>query len=98
LLKTDKAKAATVLYIAVQVVKALTVASAPIIPGTAENLWNTLNLPSSVHECRWSEALVPLESGHQISKPSPLFSKIDATEAQLEELLLKAREKIADAK
>ena len=86
------------LYVAVQVVKALTVASAPIIPGTADHLWHTLNLPGSVHECRWSEALVPLESGHQIAKPSPLFSKIDADESQLEELLLKAREKIADAK
>ena len=98
LLKTDKAKAATVLYVAIQVVKALTVASAPIIPGTADQLWHTLNLPGSVHGCRWSEALVPLASGHKIAKPSPLFRKIDMDEAQLDELLLEAREKIANAK
>jgi methionyl-tRNA synthetase len=98
LLKTDKAKAAAVLYVAAQVVKALAVASAPIMPGTAEQMWRTLGLPGSVCECRWSEALKPLETGHAIGKAKPLFSKIDATEAQLDELLLKVREKMANAK
>ncbi len=98
LLKTDKAKAAAVLYVAAQVVKALAVASAPIMPGTAEQLWRTLGLQGSVCECRWSEALKPLEAGHAIGKAKPLFSKIDATEAQLDELLLKVREQMANAK
>jgi methionyl-tRNA synthetase len=98
LLKTDKAKAATVLYVAAQIVKALAVVSAPIIPGTAEQLWQTLNLPGSVQECRWEEALVPLEAGHKIAKAKPLFRKIDATEEQLDEMLMKVREKTANAR
>jgi methionyl-tRNA synthetase len=96
LLKTDKAKAATVLYVAVQIVKALTVASAPIMPGTAEQLWQTLNLPGSVQECMWEDALAPLKAGHKIAKAKPLFRKIDATEEQLDEMLMKVREKMAD--
>ena len=98
LLKTDRSKAETVLYTAIQVVKALAVISMPILPNTAEQLWKTLNLSGSVHQSKWSEALTPLEAGHQINKPSPLFRKIDASADQLDELLLKAREKIANAK
>ncbi len=98
LLKTDKTKAATVLYVATQVVKALAVASAPIMPGTAEQLWQTLGLQNSICECKWSEALKPLAAGHKIAKAKPLFRKIDATAEQLDELLLKVREKMANAK
>jgi methionyl-tRNA synthetase len=95
LLKTDRAKAETILYVAVQIVKALAVASAPIMPGSAEQLWRTLNLSGSVHGCRWEEALKPLEAGHKIAKASPLFRKIDADEKQLDEMLGKVREKMA---
>jgi len=98
LLKTDKAKAAAVLYVAAQVVQALAVASAPIMPSTAEQLWRTLGLQGSVCECKWSEAVVPLQAGHKIARAKPLFRKIDATAEQLDELLLKVREKMANAK
>ena len=98
LLKTDKAKAATVLYVAAQVVKALAVASAPIMPDTAEQMWQTLGLSGSVHGCRWADALVPLVAGHKIVKASPLFRKVDANPEQLDELLVKVREKMANAK
>jgi len=98
LLKSDKASAAAVFYVAVQVVKALAVASAPIMPGSAEQLWQTLGLSGCVHGCRWSEALKPLEAGHKIAKATPLFHKIDASAEQLDELLLKVREKMANAK
>ncbi|MCW4044194.1 MAG: methionine--tRNA ligase [Candidatus Bathyarchaeota archaeon] len=97
LLKTDRARAAAVLYVAAQVVKALAVASAPIMPGTAEQMWQTLGLAGSVHWCRWSDALEPLEEGHKIAKASPLFRKIDSTAEQLDELLAKVREKMANA-
>jgi len=95
LVKEDKAKAAAVLYVTSQIVKAIAVVSAPFIPSTAEILWQTLNLPDSVHKSSWEEALKPLESGHKISKSKPLFSKIDADEKQLDEKLAKIREKAA---
>jgi len=44
LMKTDKEKAASIFYIAAQMVKLLAVVSAPFIPNTAEQLWQTLNL------------------------------------------------------
>ena len=98
LVKEDKAKAAAVLYVTSQIVKAIAVVSAPFIPSTAEILWQTLNLPDSVHKSSWEEALKPLESGHKISKSKPLFSKIDADEKQLDEKLAKIREKTAAKK
>jgi len=91
LIKTDRAKAATVLYVAAQVVKAVAVVSAPFIPTTAEQLWQTLNLSGSVHKSRWEEALKPLEAGHKIAKAKPLFRKIDADEKKLDEMLEKVR-------
>jgi methionyl-tRNA synthetase len=91
LLKTDRAKAGTIFYVAAQIVKALAVASEPFIPGTAEKLWQTLGLPGSIHKTRWNEAVTPLESEHKISKPKPLFSKIDADEKKLDEMLIKIR-------
>lgn len=95
LMKTDKEKAATIFYIAAQVVKAATVVSAPFIPDAAEQLWQTLQLPGSVNKIKWQEALKPLEVGHTIAKPKPLFHKIDADEAKLEEQLAQVRAKLA---
>jgi methionyl-tRNA synthetase len=93
LMKTDKEKAGTIFYVAAQVVKAITVVSEPFIPQTAEKLWQTLNLSGSVHQSSWSDALKPLEAGHKIAKPTPLFHKIDADEAKLEEMLAQIRAK-----
>jgi methionyl-tRNA synthetase len=95
LVKTDREKAATVLYVSAQIVKAIAVVSAPFIPGTAEKLWQTLNLAGSVHESRWEDALKPLEAGHKIGKPKPLFRKIDADEKKLDEMLAQVRAKAA---
>jgi len=95
LMKIDKEKAATVFYVAAQVVKAITVVSAPFIPNSAEQLWQTLNLQGSVSKSNWNEALKPLEAGHKIAKPKPLFHKIEADEAELDEQLAQVRAKLA---
>lgn len=60
LLKTDLEKAASIFYVAVQIVKALAVTSAPFIPETANKIWKMLGLPGNVNETRWDEALAPL--------------------------------------
>jgi methionyl-tRNA synthetase len=72
-------------------VKALAVTSAPFIPLSAEQLWQTLNLLGSVQASRWQEAMTPIEAGHKINKSKPLFSKIDADEKKLDELLAQVR-------
>ncbi|HEX9261395.1 MAG TPA: methionine--tRNA ligase, partial [Candidatus Bathyarchaeia archaeon] len=96
LLKTGKAKAASIFYVAVQIVKAIAVSSSPFIPSTSEQLWQTLNLPGRVAEASWQEALTPLRAGHKIDKPVPLFKKIDADEKKLDEMLAQVRQKIAE--
>lgn len=93
LLKTDPLRAAAIFYVAAQIVKALAILSAPFMPNTAEQIWRTLNLVNSVHETSWNDALLPLESGHKIAKPQPLFKKIDADEKVLDEQLMQIRMK-----
>jgi methionyl-tRNA synthetase len=84
--------------VAAQLVKALAIVSAPIIPFTAEELWKTLNLPESVHQQKWEEALKPLPAGHKIGEARPLFRKIEADEKKLDEMLEKVREALAKGK
>jgi methionyl-tRNA synthetase len=96
LMKTDKEKAGTIFYVAAQVVKAATVVSSPFIPATAEQLWQTLNLPENINKSSWSEALNPIDAGHKIAKPKPLFHKIEADESKLEEQLSEVRKNLAN--
>ncbi len=91
LLKTDPSRAGSIFYVAVQIVRALAVTSSPFIPSRAEEIWQTLGLSGKVAEARWDEALSPLESGHKIGKPQPLFHKIDLDGDKLDELLQKIR-------
>ena len=95
LIKKDRPKAATILYVAAQLVKALAIVSAPMMPFTADELWKLLNLPGSVHSQKWGEALRPLSAGHKIGEAKPLFRKIDADEQKLEEMLDKLRKAMA---
>jgi methionyl-tRNA synthetase len=98
LMKTDKERAGTIFYVAAQVVKAAAVVSEPFMPQTAGQLWKTLNLPESVGKSKWSDATKPIEAGHKIAKPTPLFHKIDAEEVKLEEMLAQIRAKQAGPK
>jgi methionyl-tRNA synthetase len=95
IIKKDREGAASIFYVAAQSVKALAIASAPFIPLAAEEIWKTLNLPGSVHEHKWNEALKPFPPGHRIAKAKPLFKKVDTDEQGLEERLEKARENLA---
>ena len=97
LIKKDREKAASIIYVAAQIVKALAIVSAPFNPFAAEELWKTLNLPGSVHEQRWDEALKPLPANHKIGKAKPLFQKIEASGQELDEMLEKVRENLAKA-
>jgi methionyl-tRNA synthetase len=94
-IKTDKDRAAGIFYVCTQIVKALAVASSPFIPSSAEQLWQTLNLEGKVSEAKWQEALTPLDAGHRINKPTPLFKKIEADEKKLDEILAQVRKKMA---
>lgn len=91
LMKENRNRAANIFNVAAQIVKALAIVSAPFIPSSAEEIWKTLNLPGTVHEQNWDEALKPLTPGHRILRPKPLFKKIDVDEAELAKRLEKIR-------
>jgi len=91
LIKKDAEKAANVIYVIAQIVKALAIVLEPFIPFTSEEMWKLLNLPGSVHEQRWEEALKPLPPGHKVKRAKPLFRKVEATEEELQAMLERAR-------
>jgi methionyl-tRNA synthetase len=89
LLKTDRQKAANTLYVAVQIVKTLAITLAPFLPFIAEKISSLINLPDGVPSKRWNEATKLLPAGHKIGKSKPLFSKIEASEEELQDKLEK---------
>jgi len=87
LLKTDKQKTANTLYITIQIVKTLGITLAPFLPFTAKKILNLLNLPNDVQ--RWNETTKLVPVGHKIKKSKPLFTKIEASVAELQDKLEK---------
>ena len=81
-IKKDQSKAATSLYVSVQIVKALASLLSPFLPNTSEKIWKTLNLEGTVHEAPWSYCMARIEAGHPIGKSTPLFKKILPEEVQ----------------
>jgi len=77
LVKDNKERAATVLNVALSLVKALALLLAPIIPEHANRLWRMLGYNDDVHKHRWNEALEGLPVGQKLRKPKPLFMKVD---------------------
>ncbi|HVP16492.1 MAG TPA: methionine--tRNA ligase [candidate division Zixibacteria bacterium] len=97
LIKENRNKAANIFNVACQIAKALAIVSAPFIPFAAEEIWKTFNLPGTLHQQKWDEALRPLPPGHKIVKPKPLFKKIDVNEEELGKRLEKVRASLARA-
>jgi methionyl-tRNA synthetase len=92
LIKNDKERAATIIYTAIQLVKAIAITSTPFIPYTAEELWKILGLPGSIQKRKWGEATTQLPAKHKINKAKLLFQKIDVTGEKLGEMLENIRE------
>jgi len=86
--KTNPQSTENTLYVAGQIVKALSVLLDPFIPFTAGKLKGCLNLP---REAKWKDAVQPLPAGHKIKEAEPLFHKIEASEEELQEMLEKVK-------
>ncbi len=86
-LKTDPARAATVLNLSLQLSATLSILAEPFLPFTAEKLRGMLNF----NEKAWSKAGQPdlLPEGHAIENRGLLFEKIEdsVVEAQVQKLL-----------
>jgi len=92
LIKTDSSAVETILYLAAQSVSTLSIILSPIIPDTANKIWEILNQEGNVSKHQLSEAgKLKLKPGQKIQVSKPLFHKVDPIE--LEKKLKKAKEK-----
>ena len=86
LAKTDMARTATVLNVALQIAANLSIAFEPFLPFSSEKLRKMLNIEHAEWAQLGSVDLLP--AGHQLGEVSLLFEKIedDAIQAQLDRL------------
>lgn len=79
LIKTDRAKTATTLYLATQLVRSIGILILPFLPDTGKQIAEQLNLTQDPASSTWSDAgKLDLKPGHVIGKPKPLFHKVTA--------------------
>ena len=86
--KTNPGSAASTLYLAAQIAKALSIVMEPFMPFTSKELRSLLNLPQKVE---WKDAISLIPSGHRIKEAKPLFQKIEASEQKMQNMLEKVR-------
>lgn len=75
-------EAARTLFTACSLVKTLAVTLAPIIPESAQEMWEALGYAGRVEEGGWQEAKRPVKPGLKIKEPQPLFKKISDQELE----------------
>jgi methionyl-tRNA synthetase len=87
-IKLDKERVQTIMYVALQISAALAVVSAPFLPFTATKLKNILNIDAHLSWGNVVENAILIPAKHKINKAELLFSKIEdsAIEAQVEKL------------
>ena len=74
LIKVDREKTATTLFLASQLVRSLGILIAPYLPETAERISDQLGITRNI---QWTDAgRLDLEPGHRINQPEPLFHKV----------------------
>lgn len=76
LIKKDKAKTATTLYLATQLVRSIGILISPFLPETARGIREQLNLDAGKTQDWWVAGELGLKPGHTIAKPTPLFHKV----------------------
>ncbi len=88
-IKTDPARARTIMFVCAQLVGALALLLAPFMPDTAQSIWSQIGLPGSVSNARWDDAGKPsLKEGHAIGNPAPIFRKI--TDDQIKQHIMES--------
>lgn len=74
-IKTDTNDVITTLYLGFLSIYYLGLMLHPIIPNTTEKLFNILNI--DINSVKLTPTVVDIETPHKISKPEPLFKKLD---------------------
>jgi methionyl-tRNA synthetase len=77
-IKTDKQKCATTINLCIQTIRSLSILMHPVLPFTAQKVWEFLNLPGNVEDQNWDDAAnLNLQVNHRIKKSEILFTKIE---------------------
>jgi methionyl-tRNA synthetase len=81
--KADRGRAATIIRVAINLIRVFAILSAPVIPAAAGRMLQALRLPS---DPGWLEGALAIElqalKGHAFDVPEILFSKVE--DAQIE--------------
>jgi len=76
LIKENKTKAGTILFLCVQLVYIVAILLAPIIPSSSRKIFQMLNKSDDLNSHNWSEIFsYSIKSGDKINAPIPLFKK-----------------------
>ena len=90
--KEDEARCREIIKGCLQLCKALCILFEPVIPSAMERGFSMMGFDGSdVHRMRFGDALVELESGTKILKPTPLFRRIEDTDVKRMENILNER-------
>lgn len=77
-IKKDLQRVNDIYYIGTRLLKAVSVFSAPFIPGTAKKIWGQLGLKGSpLDKGSWGKATKDIEEEHSFGKDQILFKKLD---------------------
>jgi methionyl-tRNA synthetase len=80
LIKTDRAKTGSTLYLATQLVAALETLLLPFLPETSKRIREQLNLDPTTPESWLDAGSFRLRAGHKIGRATPLFHKVKVPE------------------
>jgi methionyl-tRNA synthetase len=86
--KTDMARCAQSLGVAVQIVRSLTVMLAPVVPFAAEKVWGWLGMETDLFGGGFAEGTRPIRAGRPLGRPEILFPRLEkeAIEPEIERL------------
>jgi len=74
-IKQDREACATALYVSLSVLSSLRILFYPYLPFSSQKLHELLGFAGSIEEEKWTSQ--PLSSGQKLTRPEPLFTKLD---------------------
>jgi len=77
LIKQDRERCGSALYLHLMLVKALAVLSSPYLPRSSEKAWKFLGQEATLQQAGWSAIGTELPGHQKLNEPRPLFSKIE---------------------
>ena len=70
-------------YLSVNAVRSLAIATFPFIPKSAQNIWTQLALDSNINEQSWGDmSILGISPGHTLGDASPLFARVEDTDIE----------------